>query len=455
MTARLTTCWMVAVFLAGPVLAQSSELEQAYQRELAFLTTEMKALERQKDELAKQYQDQVGEARRELEELRLKVERLELQSEELDRELRTMESGREAAMERADVLDNTLHQGSSTLAERGIDIGTDGAEDEDDDPAAQLDRIFVAAAKQMELGGRLRVSPGSFFLADGTRADGQVYRLGEIAAFGVSSAGSGALVPFDGQRLRVSNHDLAASAEALESGTPKSVLGLVLLDRQGGAADERKDRSVSEFISAGGVIGWIIVALGIVGVGMGIFRILLLLRERTDVDGLLARLGPLVSEGKLEAAAAQAMGEKGSAARVIAAVIPALDTDAEKVENTAGEAILRQLPALERFGAALTVIAAVAPLLGLLGTVTGMISTFDVITEFGTGDPKMLSGGISEALVTTELGLIVAIPVLMFANLLGAWSQRMVADMEKAVMHLANTFGTPPGLEGDSSDQAA
>jgi len=69
-----------------------------------------------------------------------------------------------------------------------------------------------------------------------------------------------------------------------------------------------------------------------------------------------------------------------------------------------------------------------------------MIATFDVITEFGTGDPKLLSGGISVALVTTELGLIVAIPVLLIGNLLKGWSERIKHDMERSALRITNVY---------------
>jgi biopolymer transport protein ExbB len=95
---------------------------------------------------------------------------------------------------------------------------------------------------------------------------------------------------------------------------------------------------------------------------------------------------------------------------------------------------------LDRFSSAIMVIAAVSPLLGLLGTVTGMIATFDIITEFGTGDPKLLSGGISIALVTTELGLIVAIPMLLLGNMLSAWAEKIKDGMEHSALHLINEY---------------
>ena len=132
--------------------------------------------------------------------------------------------------------------------------------------------------------------------------------------------------------------------------------------------------------------------------------------------------------------------KQGSTARVLGATIRNLDRDREHVEDIVSESILHENSHLNRFGAVIMVIAAVSPLLGLLGTVTGMIATFDVITEFGTGDPKLLSGGISIALVTTELGLIVAIPLLLFGNLLSGWAERIKNDMEKAALRVINQF---------------
>ncbi|MFP4225112.1 MAG: MotA/TolQ/ExbB proton channel family protein, partial [Desulfobacterales bacterium] len=93
--------------------------------------------------------------------------------------------------------------------------------------------------------------------------------------------------------------------------------------------------------------------------------------------------------------------------------------------------VLRQVPRLERFIATLSILAAVAPLLGLLGTVTGMINTFQVITLFGTGDPKLMSGGISEALVTTQLGLAVAIPIMLLHHFLERRVDKILGDIEE------------------------
>ena len=110
----------------------------------------------------------------------------------------------------------------------------------------------------------------------------------------------------------------------------------------------------------------------------------------------------------------------------------------EVLESILQEAVLHELPSLQRGLAVLAVMGAVAPLLGLLGTVTGMIETFRIITVFGTGDPKLMSGGISEALVTTELGLAVAIPIMLLHTLLSRRADHILGDMEKQAVGMTN-----------------
>jgi biopolymer transport protein ExbB len=95
------------------------------------------------------------------------------------------------------------------------------------------------------------------------------------------------------------------------------------------------------------------------------------------------------------------------------------------------EAVLRELPRLQRGLGTLAILAAVAPLLGLLGTVTGIIETFQSILLFGTGDPRLMSGGISQALVTTVMGLVVAIPILIVHSLLSARGNRLIQILDE------------------------
>jgi biopolymer transport protein ExbB len=128
----------------------------------------------------------------------------------------------------------------------------------------------------------------------------------------------------------------------------------------------------------------------------------------------------------------------GTMARVLQATLDALAGPRAQRDDVVHEAMLREIPGVERFSSAILVFAAVAPLLGLLGTVTGMISTFDVITEFGTGDPRMLSGGISEALITTKLGLVVAIPALLAGTLLNGRADALLASIQYGTLRVLN-----------------
>ena len=101
------------------------------------------------------------------------------------------------------------------------------------------------------------------------------------------------------------------------------------------------------------------------------------------------------------------------------------DVDTETLEYKLDEAILKELPKLQRGLGALSLLAAIAPLLGLLGTVIGIIETFQSITLYGTGDPRAMSDGISQALVTTVMGLVVAIPLLLLHSFLSSRSNRL------------------------------
>jgi len=186
-----------------------------------------------------------------------------------------------------------------------------------------------------------------------------------------------------------------------------------------------------------------------------VVRAFTLWSSATDVPRLLRTIQQPVLQRNFQQARVLCERTRGAAARILATVMPHLHKERQQVEDVLSEAVLKEVPRIERFGAIITVFAAVAPLLGLLGTVTGMISTFDIITEHGTGDPKLLSGGISEALVTTELGLMVAIPTLLLGALMNSRAQVVEAGMERAAMRVVNLVhgnapqdGSDDNLEG-------
>ncbi len=209
---------------------------------------------------------------------------------------------------------------------------------------------------------------------------------------------------------------------------------------RGGALNQlTHELSLRQQVLKGGSIVWPILAILAVGLVLVFERIVFLLRNRMDADGLTRRMASMAAEqdwGACKKACAQYAGKP--VARVMAAGLDCCHMPREAMENALQEAILREVPPMERFLSTLGMLAAIAPLMGLLGTVTGMIDTFHVITQFGTGDPRMMSGGISEALVTTMLGLSVAIPIMLAHTLLNRAVDKRIGQMEEKAVALTN-----------------
>lgn len=134
-------------------------------------------------------------------------------------------------------------------------------------------------------------------------------------------------------------------------------------------------------------------------------------------------------------------GKKTPTARVLSAVFNAKNTKREVRADILEQVLIDESIKLERNMSLLSVVAAIAPMLGLIGTVTGMISTFHAITVFGSGDPGMMAGGISEALTTTMLGLTVAVPVMLVNTLLSRRAENIMDSLQKKGMCMHNALG--------------
>jgi biopolymer transport protein ExbB len=166
----------------------------------------------------------------------------------------------------------------------------------------------------------------------------------------------------------------------------------------------------------GGYVGYAITALGVIALLIAIWRLLAL----TTISGKVS--------GQLKSDKANPNNPLG---RVLAIheANPTMDT--ETLELKLNEQVLKEIPQLEKYQSALKIIAAVAPLMGLLGTVTGMIITFQAITIYGAGDPKAMASGISSALITTVLGLLVAIPTVLLHTMVSSRSKRVIQILEE------------------------
>jgi biopolymer transport protein ExbB len=174
--------------------------------------------------------------------------------------------------------------------------------------------------------------------------------------------------------------------------------------------------NLKERIQQGGWIGFIILGLGAIGLLIALIRFVLL---------------TIAGQGVAKQQKQSEISLKNPLGRILSVYSNDLAQDVETLSLKLDEAILREIPKIERGLITLAILAAVAPMLGLLGTVSGMIETFQSITLFGTGDPKLMSGGISQALVTTELGLAVAIPILLIHSALSSKSNRLVQILDE------------------------
>lgn len=175
----------------------------------------------------------------------------------------------------------------------------------------------------------------------------------------------------------------------------------------------------SERIQQGGTVGYIIIALGFIGVCLALWRLVTLaVIEKGVRQQLIATHTPANSN---------------PLGRILNAGSADIEntTNAELLEARLDEAVLKELPAIERGQGIIKLLAGVAPLLGLLGTVTGMIATFQAITAFGSGDAKLMASGISQALITTVLGLVVAIPLLLMHSWVASRSRTLVQILDE------------------------
>lgn len=273
----------------------------------------------------------------------------------------------------------------------------------------EIERLWFELQREMTQSGKISKFNREVVLADGQRNQVEVTRIGgfNLIADGkyleyIDETGTVAeLIRQPSKRYLDSVNDLEsdqvsqgeAIAFALDP-TGGSILNLLV------QAPDLRER-----VDQGGVVGYIILGIGLIGLLIALERLISLMLIGSKVSRQLK---------------SDVASDNNPLGRVMLVKDQNPNLDTETLELKLSESILRELPKLSSKLTLIKIISVVAPLIGLLGTVTGMINTFQAITLFGTGDPKLMAGGISQALVTTVLGLVVAIPmVFIFAYLNG------------------------------------
>ena len=275
--------------------------------------------------------------------------------------------------------------------------------------SAELDRLWYEILNELNQSGKVKVYNTDILSKSGELVNTDIVRIGVF-----NSAADG-----DYLNLVSEQNVLEYLAKQPEGSIRRSARKLqnndveyreVFIDpTRGSLLSKLIDRAgFFERINQGGFVGYIILLILTAGLAMGVLQFLFLRNESQTIENELASGNYSESStlGKLNSIYSKYKG----------------DTP-EELEAQLEDVLAKAAPALEKNLSIIKLLAAVAPLLGLLGTVIGMIETFQAITLFGTGDPKLMAGGISQALVTTMLGLIAAVPLLFVHNILDSRSR--------------------------------
>ena len=284
-----------------------------------------------------------------------------------------------------------------------------------------LERLWYELQREMTEAGRVARFRASVVAADGNSAPTEVVRVGPF----VATAGGRYLnyMPSLGTLTvlaRQPSSDLVSTAHELQE-TRNGYVQAAVDPTRGALLTMLVQRpSVVERIEKGEAVGYVIIAVGLIGLVLALYQGQYLIKVRKAVQSQLAALDVPRDDNPL-----------GRVLLSVKTSATTIEEDAEVVELRVSEAVLREVPALERFQAFLRLAVAAGPLLGLIGTVVGMIITFQSITESGSSDPRLMANGIGQAMIATVLGLGIAIPLLFLNAGLSSISRAVVQVLDE------------------------
>ncbi len=276
----------------------------------------------------------------------------------------------------------------------------------------ELENLWYVIQQEMTESGKVSRYDGQLVTPDGKSENASITRVGTFSA-----VSNGRFLKFSEGHLQLLPRQPAGRHLGTISGLESATTGNVAfaLDPSRGAILNAliQTPTLAERVQQGRTIGYVIIGIAVIGLALAVFQwFRLFLTERAVL-------------AQMKNSAADTGNPLG---RVLKAYQDNTGVGVETLERKLDDAVLKEIPSLERFQPTIRVLSVVAPLLGLLGTVTGMIGTFQSIVLYGTGDPKLMAGGISEALVTTMLGLIAAIPLTLLHS--------FVQDRSRAVTQI-------------------
>jgi biopolymer transport protein ExbB len=285
----------------------------------------------------------------------------------------------------------------------------------------ELRHLWSAMVTEIAESGKVARFTATVERTSGEKQDMEIIRLGVFNA-----VSDGQFLDWDTSKSRINLIELArqpaarfsSMAEDLQRAAPGEVVGFSVDFTRGQIlrAVVQSKTPIERIREDGGAVGYVII-------GLGLFGLLLCLWKSFSLYTTGGRMSRQLNS--------ETADQSNPLGRVIAVYSDNPDVDIETLELKLDEAILRETAPIETGLNFIKVLYVVAPLLGLLGTVVGMIGTFQMITLFGTGDPRMMAGGISTALVTTVLGLVVAIPLTLLHSFLQGKAKTLIQVLEE------------------------
>jgi biopolymer transport protein ExbB len=298
------------------------------------------------------------------------------------------------------------------------------------------------AIDEIRRSGEVRIVKGPFIDRGGQEAEGDILVLGNFSTAYRTADEAGFLIYSDTSRRlfalsKPPGRQIENNLNDYMSGQSEAVY--IDISRGSALRQFAHRLSLKDRVRQGGPLVWPIIIIGVLATLIIMERLVTLSRKQLNAGHLMDHLTESIDKKDWEKCQSDC-AEYGNKpiSRVLAAGIDFHQNPREDMENALQEAILREIPPLERFLSTLGMLGAISPLMGLLGTVTGMINTFQSITLHGTSKPRLMAGGISEALVTTMLGLAVAIPILLSHSLLSRWAERQIGEMEEKAVAFVN-----------------
>lgn len=288
---------------------------------------------------------------------------------------------------------------------------------------------------------------------NGVWEQGKFVLVGPISVFSSEESENGGLAELQLGSPEPTVIDLGDKRRSSVRALAESASGMLPVDASLGNALKiaATEDTFLEHLKKGGPVMVPILGLGIAALLIAWFRWVNLSQHRLVSPEDLQLVLSCIQAGDVQKAKEHAATIKGVVGDILATAIENCREKAEYIEEILYERMLSAKPSLQRMLPFIALTATTAPLLGLLGTVTGMINTFNMITVFGTGDPRMLSAGISEALITTKFGLVVAVPALIGHAMVSRKAKGILGSMEQVTVGFVNGR---PEIEKTESDQS-